>query len=263
MRSKWKYRFQMFFKYKDLMILLVERDIKLKYRRSVLGYLWSVLNPLFTMLVQAWVFTSMFSKNIQHFPVYLIIGNILFSFLRESSTQAMNSIISNASLLKKVYVPKYIFTLSKVTSSMVNLIFSLGALVIMVIIDKVPFSFWSFFSVFPILELYVFCLGLGMLLAALTVFFRDIRNIWSVVLMAWNYLTPVFYDVNSLGERLKLIEIRFNPMYNYVTMMRTLVIDGTYCGTDMLLRGLWVAFAMLLFGILVFDKTKNKFILYI
>ena len=253
----------MFFKYRDLLVLLVQRDIKLKYRRSMLGYLWSILNPLFTMLVQAWVFTSMFSKKLAHFPVYLIIGNILFSFLRESSNQALNSIISNASLLKKVYVPKYIFTLSKVTSSLVNLFFSLGALLIMMVVDKVPFSTTGLWSVIPITELYVFCVGLGMLLASLTVYFRDIRNIWSVVMTAWNYLTPIFYDINSLEETLKEQIILYNPMYTYITIMRTMVIEAVLPDSSLMLKGLWMSFAMLILGLFVFDKTKNKFILYI
>lgn len=180
MISSLKFRFKMLFKYKDLLILLVQRDIKLKYRRSFLGYVWSVLNPLLSMIVMVIVFSHMFSRGIENFPVYLICGNIMFNFMRDSSTQAMNSIISNAGLLKKVYVPKYIFTLSKVTSCFVNFLFSLGALLIVMIVTKTRFTLYFFMIVVPIAELYVFCLGLGMFLAAATVFFRDIRNIWSV-----------------------------------------------------------------------------------
>ena len=119
-----KERVKSLFRYKDLLAQLVSRDIKLKYRRSFLGYLWSVLNPLMTMAVMSVVFSQMFKKGIENYPVYLLSGNILYSFMRESTTHGLTSITGNASLLKKTYVPKYIFTLSKVTSDLVNLGFS-------------------------------------------------------------------------------------------------------------------------------------------
>lgn len=129
----WKERINNFFAYKDLLQLLVTRDIKLKYRRSILGYLWSILNPLFVMLIITLVFSTMFRNNIVNFPVYLFTGRMLFEFMSTSSKQAMRSINGNASLIKKTYVPKYIFTLSKVTSCMVDLVFSFGALFIVIL----------------------------------------------------------------------------------------------------------------------------------
>ena len=127
-------------KYRHLLQELVSKDIKLKYRRSFLGYLWSILNPLLTMIVMVIVFSNMFRFDIENYPVYLIIGQILFSFVTESTTQAIFSITGNAALLKKTYVPKYEFTVAKVTSSLVNLIFSLGAMIIVFLICKVKFS---------------------------------------------------------------------------------------------------------------------------
>ena len=129
----WVDRINTFLKYKDLLFQLVSRDIKLKYRRSFLGYLWSVLNPLFVMIIMTIVFSTMFSRNIQNFPVYLFTGKMLFDFLSTSTNQAMTSVTGNAALLKKTYVPKYIFTLSKVTSCMIDLVFSLGALLIVML----------------------------------------------------------------------------------------------------------------------------------
>ena len=187
------------FRYKDLLILLVQRDIKLKYRRSFLGYLWSILNPLLSMLVMAIVFTRVFSRNIENYPVYLICGNILFSYMRESSTQALSSVIDNASLLKKTYVPKYIFTLSKITSSFVSFVLSMSALVIVMIATGVPFRWSNLLIIVPICELYVFAVGLGLFLGAVTVFFRDMKNLWSVVTLAWMYLTPIFFLILPFG----------------------------------------------------------------
>ena len=267
-----------FKRYWDLLILLVQRDVKLKYRRSVLGYLWSILNPLLTMLVMAVVFSHMFKRSIENFPVYLICGNILFAFLRESTTQAINSVLGNASLIKKAYVPKYIFTLSKITSCLVNFVLSLGALLIVMIATGVRFRWNNLLIVIPILELYIFCIGLGLLLAATTVFFRDIRNIWSVVTLAWMYLTPVFYSLevfyntsepnaNLASETIGLIIRRFNPMYMYIQQFRYFILQYSPvwevpCSV-LIWRGGLVAVVMLLIGGLVFNRTKEKFILYI
>ncbi len=273
-----KRAFLRFLQYWDLLVLLVQRDIKLKYRRSFLGYLWSVLNPLLSMIVMAIVFSTMFKRKIENFPVYLICGNILFSFMREATNKAMTSVIENASLLKKASVPKYIFTLSKITSSMVNFVLSLGALVIVMIASGVPFRFQNLLIVIPILELYIFCVGLGLLLAAATVFFRDIKNIWSVVTLAWMYLTPVFYSLGSFyndsepnknraATVLGLFIRRFNPMYMYIQQFRYFILQNAdpweVPAWELMWRGGLVALGFLLAGSLLFNKTKNKFILYI
>ena len=126
-------RFNIFFNYKDLLKQLVLKDLKLKYRRSFLGYVWSVLNPLLVMIVMAIVFSTMFNRNIKNFPVYLFCGQILFNFMNQSTHQALSSINGNAALLKKTYVPKYIFTFAKITSGLIDLIFSMGALVLSLI----------------------------------------------------------------------------------------------------------------------------------
>lgn len=263
-----------FFKYKDLLLLLVQRDIKLKYRRSFLGYLWSIMNPLLTMIVMSVVFTRIFRRSIENYPVYLICGNILFSYMRDASTQAVSSVIDNSALLKKTYVPKYIFTLSKITSSFVNLILSLGALLIVMLFTRVPFQ-WSNLLVFiPILELYVFCVGLGLFLGAITVFFRDMKNLWSVITLAWMYLTPIFYSLESYFENdpmhmplIALIIRRFNPMYMYIQQFRSMILHYSpawEAPTEVLvLRGALVAIIMLIIGIATFNSTKDKFILYI
>ena len=263
-----------FLKYKDLLILLVQRDLKLKYRRSFLGYLWSILNPLLSMAVQAIVFTTIFRHSIDNYPVYLICGNILFSFMRDSSQQALTSVVDNAALLKKTYVPKYIFTLSKITSGLVNFVFSLGALLIVMIATGVPFRWQNLLSVVPIVELYVFCIGLGLFVAALTVFFRDMKNLWSVVTLAWMYMTPIFYSLESFyeGDVMKMGGIsmlirRVNPMYMYIQQFRAFIMDYRpvwEVPTAVLMgRGALVAVVMLIVGIFTFNATKDKFILYI
>jgi len=251
------------YKFRDLFTQLVQRDIKLKYRRSFLGYVWSVLNPLLIMVVQAIVFSLMFKRNIEHYPAYLITGNVLFQFMKESSNHSLASVTSNASLLKKTYVPKYIFALSKVTSDLVNMFFAFGALVLVLIFTGVPFTWYALLLFIPVVELYIFCIGLGIFLAQAAVFFRDIRYIWGVVTTAWMYLTPLFYDVSFLPNSLRWIVERFNPMFYYVTQFRDFVMYGQMPWSPLIWRGALVAVIMLLVGIWSFLRSKDKLILHI
>ena len=220
---KLKARLDSFFAYRHLMQQLVEKDVKLKYRRSFLGYLWSILNPLLTMVIMVIVFSNMFRFDIENFPVYLIIGQTVFNFLTESTTQAIFSITGNAALLKKTYVPKYVFTISRVTSSLVNLLFALGAMLVVFIVCKVKFTLYFLWIPIILLQVYVFCLGLGMFLAQASVFFRDVQYIYNAVITAWMYLTPLFYPLEALPEYLQKFIVTYNPMYNYVTQFRMVV----------------------------------------
>ena len=165
MQSKLPQTVREFWKYKDLLKLLVSRDLKLKYRRSFLGYVWSVLNPLLIMVVMTVVFSTMFSRNIENFPVYLFCGQLLFNFMNNSTHQAIDSITGNGALLKKTYVPRYIFTVSKITSGLMELVFSMGALLIVMIVTRARFTWY--FILFPLvlLQLYLFCIGLGLFLS--------------------------------------------------------------------------------------------------
>lgn len=256
-------RLKSFWHYKDLMKQLVIRDIKLKYRRSFLGYLWSVLNPLLTMIVMVIVFSNMFRFDIENYPVYLIIGQTLFNFLTESTTQAIFSITGNAALLKKTYVPKYEFTISKVTSSLVNLIFALGAMVLVFIFCKIKFTLLFLWIPVILFQVYIFCMGLGMFLAQAAVFFRDVQYIYGVVTTAWLYLTPIFYPLSALDEKLQHFITTFNPMYYYITQFRQVVLDGTSPAAELILIGSIIAIVSLCAGTLCFTKTQDKFILYI
>lgn len=256
-------RMRVLYKYRDLLAQLVSKDIKLKYRRSFLGYVWSVLNPLLIMVVMAAVFSTMFHRNIPHFPAYLLCGNVLFSFMREVTSHSINSITGNASLLKKIYVPKYIFTVSVVTSGLVNLFFSFGALLLVMIFTGVRFTWFCFLIVIPVVELYFFCIGLGLFLAQAAVFFRDIQYIWSVVVTAWLYLTPIFYPLDQLPKALIWAIPKFNPMYLYIQQFRDFTINGYMTWPVLIERGGLLALVMLLVGALTFARTKDRFILYI
>lgn len=256
-------RLRGFYKYRNLFQELVIKDIKLKYRRSFLGYLWSVLNPLLTMLVMWAVFVHMFRFEIENYPTYLIIGQVLFTFMTEATTNAIFSITSNASLIKKVYVPKYIFTMSKVTSSLVNLVFSLIAMILVFIINGISFHLKMLFIPIIILEVYIFSMGLGLLLAQAAVFFRDIQYIYSVWTTAWMYLTPIFYPIDSLSEGMQKLITAVNPMYSYIAQFRMIVLDNQFPLSSMVIGGCLIGTIFLVIGLYSFFRTQDKFILYI
>lgn len=252
-----------FWRYRDLTRLLVVKNIKLKYRRSFLGYVWSVLNPLLIMAVMTVVFSAMFSRGIPNFPVYLFCGQLLFNFMKNTTHQAIFSITGNASLLKKTYVPKYIFTLSKVTSGLVDLLFSLGALAIVMIVTRSPITWYALLSPLVLLQLYVFCVGLGLFLAQANVFFKDTQFIYNAVTTAWMYLTPIFYPIEMLSGSVLWFVKHCNPMYFYVGQFRDLVYAGRLPGPMIVLAGCGAALALLLLGVWSFMRSKDRFILYI
>lgn len=257
-------RIERFIKYKDLMGQLVSRDLKLKYRRSVLGYLWSILNPLFIMIIMAIVFSQMFKQsNITNYPIYLMSGQVIFNFMNLSTKSAIQSINGSASLLKKANLPKYVFTVSKITSGLIDCIFSMGALFIVMIFTGGTFS-WHLI-LFPVVlaQEFVFNLGLGMFLAATNVFFRDIQYIYNAITTAWLYLTPMFYPIEYLPETLRYFVVHCNPMYAYATQLRCLTLYNTVPDLSMVIYGTADAVLILLLGIWVFNKTQDKFILYI
>ena len=177
---------------------LVKRDLRLKYRRSVLGYFWSLLNPLMMMTVMMVVFSYMFRFEIENYPLYLICGQTMFNFFNESTTRAMFSIIDNGILLKKVYVPKYVFPISKVLSCFVTMSFSLLAILIVMVVTRVQFHLTILLFWVPMLYLLVFCCGMALVLSAMSVRFRDVTHLYSVLVMAWMYATPVFYPIEAV-----------------------------------------------------------------
>ncbi len=249
---------------KDWFILrsLVLKDFKLKYRRSALGVLWSVLNPLLMMIVLTAVFSTVFRFQIENFALYLILGQTLFGLMSDATSGAMSSIIDSSSLIKKIRINKILFPLEKVAFALVNFVISLIAVVaVMIFFQVVPTLNLLFL---PLLLLYVFAfsLGLGLLIAALSVFFRDVMHLWSVVLTAWTYATPLFYPIEILPDFLAPL-MQFNPMYHYVTYFREIALWGTTPSLEQNLICIGFAAAALILGYVVFRAKEKKFILYV
>ncbi len=258
-----KDRAMRFWNYRDLLKHLVAKDLKLKYRRSFLGYLWSILNPLLIMIVISIVFSTMFNRSIENYPLYLFTGQMLFNFMNQSTHSALSAINTNGALIKKAYVPKYIFVFSKITSGMVDLVLSMGALIIVMIFTGAGFSWTNLLFPLVLLELYIFCIGLGLYLAQANVFFRDISYIYNAITTAWMYLTPIFYPVDALPEQVRWFIEHLNPMYFYVSQFRDIVYYQQLPGGLHVLLGVASAAVMLLIGIKAFTKNQDRFILFI
>lgn len=248
--------------YLPLLKELVKRDMKIKYRRSFLGYLWSLLNPLLMMCVLSFVFSTMFESAVANFPLYLICGQTLWNFFNEATNMAMFGIIHNGSLIKKVYVPKMIFPLSRVMTSFVTMSFSLIAIVIVMLFTRATIYWTVLLFWAPLVLLFVFSCGIGMALSALSVYFRDITHLYGVFTLAWMYATPIFYDASVLPEMVRNV-LAWNPMYYYIQCFRQLILYGGIPGWNIWAVCIGSSLAALGLGVVVFNRLQKKFILYI
>ena len=245
-------------KYQPLIHELVSRDLKVKYRRSFLGYIWSILNPLLMMLLQSIIFSYMFRNDIPNFPLYLICGNTLFTFFNETTSMGLTSVIQNAPLI----IPKFIFPISQAVSRFVTMLFSFGAVLLVMIFTRATFYWTIFLSWLPLVLLFFFSCGLGLLLSALAVYFRDMMHLYSILTMGWMYATPLFYPITALPETLQKL-MKLNPLYHYINLFRNLMMYGNIPGPNTWIACISCAVASMAIGLLVFRKLQKNFILYI
>lgn len=252
----------MFTKYDFLLKQLVSRDFKTKYKRSVLGMAWSFLNPLLTMSVQYVVFSTLFKSDIPNYPVYLLSGIVLMSFFNESVSMGMTSITSNVSLIKKVYIPKYIYPISRVVSSTINFGFSLIPLFLVMVFTKTRIHASVLLLAFDILCLIGFVTGMSLLLTTAMTFFQDTQFLWGVISMMWMYLTPVFYPETIIPLEFRTL-FHMNPMFQYIKFARVCIINGNSPDPWSYLWCLLSSLVVLLLGIFVFKRNQDKFIMYL
>lgn len=253
-----------FKRYSFLMSEMISRDFKVKYKRSVLGVLWSLLYPLLMMSVMAIVFSQMFKFRMEgvNYLVYLMSGLVMFNYFSEASNSAMTSIVTNFSLITKVYIPKYIFPLSKCLFVGINFLLSLIPLLLIVIVTKAPISFNYLLLPYAFICMFLFTVGISFIISAWSVFLRDIFYIYGILLTIWQYFTPIFYDIGMLPEKLQVL-FKFNPLYQYITFVRTILLDAkTPDISNFLYCGLF-SVIFLTIGCFVFKKNQDKFIYYI
>lgn len=251
---------QNFLKFKPLLGELVARDIKIKYRRSVLGVLWTLLNPLCMMIILSIVFSNLFKFDVENFPLYILSGQVVFNFYSESTSSAMSAIIGSAPLIKKVYVPKYLFVISRIFSSFINLLASFTALLIVMVATRAELHWTTFLVPIPLMLLVLFSLGIGLILSAVTVKFRDIMHLYSVFVTGLMYLTPVIYPMSILPEWLYKV-VMLNPITNILLMFRDLMLNNNLFSMSSLVIAVVETVLSLAIGLCVFYKNQDKFIL--
>jgi ABC-type polysaccharide/polyol phosphate export permease len=258
-----KHRFLLnFSKYRFLLIELVKRDIKVKYRNSILGILWSFMNPLLMMIVMTIIFSTLFGKTITNFPVYYLSGMLIFTLFSQGSSGAMTSITGNAAMLNKVYIPKYMYSLSRVLSNLVTFIFSIIILVLIMIATQAPFSIYILYSFLPVILIVMITIGAGLLLATLNVFFRDIQHLYKVFTTLLMYGSAIFYPITIVPEQFQIFFI-INPIFAIITLFR----DSFYSGTPYDLFNVVYAsifsILLLILGMFMFYRYQDKFILHL
>ncbi len=250
------------FRYRFLMEQLIRRNFHTKYRQSVLGVLWSFLNPLLTMAVQYVVFSTLFRSSIDHFPVYLLTGIILFGFFTECVSLGMDSIVLNGPLITKVAMPKLVYPLSRCLSSLISLIISLAPLLIAMLLSGTPFTPALLAVPVVILLLFCFTLGVTLILCTLNVFFRDTRFLWSVLSLLWTYATPIFYPVGIIPAAWQPL-FRLNPMFQLIDALRTVIIGGAWPTAMQWGLCLLGAALPLAIGLAVFRKYEDRFVFHL
>jgi len=252
-----------FNKYCFLLGELVKKDIKLKYRRSYLGILWTLLEPLLTTVVLTYVFSGWYGRGTDTFPVYILTGRLLYSFFSNSTKAAMKSIRNNSAMIKKVYVPKYIYPLSSILSNFVTFLISLIILVFAMFAFRINLTIYILQAVIPLFLALVLSIGVGMILATLAVFFRDLEYLWGVLLMLIMYASAIFYDISSEKFIDKAPILRMaNPLFDIITNFRDAIFGRPLSEQELIIAAAY-SFGTLIVGVLLFYRKQDNFILNI
>ena len=248
--------------YRFLFEELVKRDFKKKYKRTVLGMAWSVLSPLMMLLVMRLVFTQFFGRNMEHYTTYLFCGNLIFSYFNESSTQGMTSLMGNSAIFTKVNVPKYLFLFSKNVQTLINFGLTLCVFFLFCILDGITFTWRFILLLYPIFCLVLFNLGVGLILSALFVFFRDIQYLWSIFSQLLMYMSAIFYTIDHYSYTVQYLFLA-NPVYLFIRYFRKIVIDAAIPSVWFHLLMLADAAAVLVLGCLMYKKYNTRFLYYV
>ncbi len=248
--------------YKFLFSELVKRDFKKKYKRTVLGMLWSVLSPLLNVLVLLLVFSQIFGKNSPHFIIYIFSGTLVMSFYTEATQGCMRGLMANASIFTKINVPKYLFLFSKAFQAFINFLLTLGLYIVFCIFDGIKFNVNMLMLFYPIIMLLIFSLGVGMILSALFVFFRDIEYLYGVFLILLNYVSAIFYPITIVPEQFRKI-FMLNPVYVYIHYFRVVVIDGAMPSLGHHALCALYALIAIAIGCGIYRKYNHEFLYYV
>ena len=241
---------------------LVKRDFKQKYKGTALGMAWSVLSPLLTLLVMKMVFTQFFGRSAPFYTTYLFSGNLVMAYFKESTRGGMGSLLGNARIFSKINIPKYLFIFSRNVSALVNFLIILVVYFFFCILDGITFGFHMLTLVYPVTCLLMFNLGVGMILSAMYIFFRDTKYLYDVFLTLLHYMSAIFYYIDGYPPMIQKLFL-LNPVYCYIKYFRLVVINGMIPSVQYHLLCLFYAAAAFGIGFLVYKKNNHKFLYYV
>ena len=250
-----------FKKNKFLFEELVKRDFKKKYKRTVLGMMWSVLSPLLSLLVMSIVFKNIFGNDMEHYTIYLFAGNLVFSFFRDSTSGGMSSLMANSNIITKINVPKYLFLMSKNISSLINFGLTLIIFFLFTLIDGIMPTWRFIFLIYPIACLIIFNIGVGFILSAMYVIFKDTQYLYDIFTLLLSYLSAIFYTTDVYSPLIQKV-FYINPVYAYITYFREIVIYRQV--PSLALHALCLVYAIIavVIGALIYKKNNYKFLYY-
>jgi len=248
--------------YRFLFEELVKRDFKTKYKGTVLGMGWSLLSPMLTLLVMNLIFGQFFGASVPHYTIYLFCGNIVYAYFNESTSQGMTSLIGNSAIFTKVNLPKYLFLFSKNVQTLINFGLTLAVLFIFCAADHVAFTWKYLLLLYPIFFLALFNVGVGLILSALYVFFRDIQYLWSVFSMLLMYASAIFYTIDQYSYQTQCLFL-LNPVYLFIRYFRKIIIEATTPTVWFHLLMLADAVLVLGIGCWMYKKYNTRFLYYV
>ena len=246
-------------KYRHLLVQLVRRDILTRYKRSVLGVAWTMLNPLGIMIILTIVFSQVFARGTPSYPAFVLSGLMAWNFFSQTTNAATVQLVWGGNLLKRIYVPKTIFALSATGTGLVNLVLSLVPLLLVMVVTGVPIRWTIIFLPIPVFFLILFTLGVGLFVSAIAIYFADVADMYKIVLTAWIYLSPVIYSPDILPEAYRVWIIRLNPMYHLINFFRMPIYDGVIPSLQTILLNGVIAGITFLIGWFLFTWRSDEF----
>lgn len=241
---------------------LVKRDFTKKYKRTILGMAWSILAPLLNLLIMWMVFSNFFGNNVNHYVIYLFAGQMIFSYFTDATNLGMNSLVSNAGIFTKINIPKYLFLFSQNVSSLINFGLTLIIFFAFVAIDGIPFTWKFLLLIYPIVCLIIFNLGIGLILSALFVFFRDMQYLWGILTQLLMWMSAIFYTIDGYSYMVRCAFL-LNPMYLYIRYFRKIVIDGVIPTPQFHLLAAAYAIIAFAIGAYMYKKNNHEFLYYV
>lgn len=236
---------------------LVSREVKRKYARSYLGIIWSVLNPLMTMAVMSMIFSTMFRRSIENFPIYYLTGSIFWTLFSTATNSAMTALVDNKGLLMRVKMPKQSFVVARVYTALTNFGYTCIAYVLMLLVFQIKPSVTMLLFPIPVLFILLFSMGIGYMLSILYVFFGDIKYLYSVLLTLWMYLSAIFFPVEQLPEQVRSI-IEMNPVYVCIHFAREIMMYQTVPDVGEWMKMILWGVGSFIIGYFVFKKNENS-----